>query len=141
MKYYIDNIIPIAKFELIKFKFKSWYQCDKYYIKESILICLNKLCQRYNIYIWKILTNDLEYNWKSKQRNGETKYKYPQCVFCQQNWHYSTTPIKHLFEECTQMHKLVQIKINNGDCKDKIYSKWNLLFISKLGNLIYEQKK
>ena len=141
MKYYIDNIIPIAKFELIKFKFKSWYQCDKYYIKESILICLNKLCQRYNIYIWKILTNDLEYNWKSKQRNGETKYKYHQCVFCQQNWHYSTTPIKHLFEECTQMHKLVQIKINNGDCKDKIYSKWNLLFISKLGNLIYEQKK
>ena len=133
--------IKTSKNELIKFKFKSWYECDRYYIKESILMCINNLCQQYNIYIWRILTNDLEFNWKIKKKHDAIKYKYPNCIFCKHSWHVSTTPIKHLFEQCTTMHRLVKIHINNTDCQDKIYSKWNLLFISKLGDLIHERTR
>ena len=134
------NKISTSKNDLIKFKFKTWYECDKYYIKESILMRINKLCQHYNVYIWRILTNDLEFNWKVKKGHDTITYKYPCCIFCNQSWHSSTTPITHLFEQCSKVHQLVRIKINNTDCKDKIYSKWNLLLISKLGDLIYANK-
>ena len=82
----------------------------------------------------------MEFNWKVKKKHDAIKYKYPKGIFCHHPWHESTTPIKHLFEQCTKMHQLVRIHINNTDCKDKIYSKWNLLFISKLEELIYQSK-
>ena len=63
---------------------------------------------------------------------NEIVYKYELCIFCQHEWHDNTTPIRHLFRECTEVHKEIKIKIAPNDEPDKIYAKWNLVNISKL---------
>ena len=126
---------------LIKHKFKSWYECDNYYIKQSIFDTISRISQQFNPYIWKLLTNDLKFNWKSKNSNGTVTYKYPNCVFCDHNWHIMNSPSQHIFEECTVIHKLLKINININDNTDKKYSRWNLLQISKLADIVQQHVK
>ena len=128
-----------SKNHLIKYKFQSWYECDMYYIKESIFKIISRLSEKYNPYIWKLLTNDLKFNWKCKHSDGSFIYKYPNCIFCKQDWHINNSPSQHIFEQCVKIHELLNIKIDMNDDRERKYSKWNLVQISKLADLIQKR--
>ena len=42
----------------------------------------------------------------------------------------------HLLEQCDQIHHKIKIKIDKNQVKQKIYCKWNLVYISKLAGEI-----
>ena len=125
-----------CKNTLIKNKFQSWYECDKYYIKDSIFSTICRLSQHFNPYIWKLLINDLEFNWKSKDQSGKVIYKHPNCIFCDSDWHSNTSPSRHMFENCNILHAQVKINIEPTESQEKIYGKWNLIQISRLADII-----
>ena len=83
----------------------------------------------------------MEFNWKCKNDNDEIVYKYTHCVFCQCEWHSDTTPIQHLFRQCSAVHQQISVNIDPNDEIEKIYGKWNLVLISKLANLIHNKIK
>ena len=114
-----------SKNTLIKNKFKYWRDCENDYIKKSIFNKITQLSDKYNPFIWRLLTNDLQFNWKSKTSKG-IEYKFEKCIFCDDEWHGNKSPMKHLFEECNTIHEIINIKINNDDTIDKIYGKWSL---------------
>ena len=52
----------------------------------------------------------MKFNWKSKDSNGTFVYKYPNCVFCNSDWHSMNSPSQHIFEECQTVHELLILK-------------------------------
>ena len=95
--------------DLIKNKFKSWYECNTYYIKESIFAIISQLCQNYNPFIWKLLTNDMDVSWKTKDATGIVTYKYQKCIFCN----------NHMFENCNELYDWLQLKLVQMTVKTK----------------------
>ena len=108
-----------SKNTLIKMKFNIWHQCSNYYVSDSFFCCLSKLSQKYNPYIWKIVTNDLEFNWKFKNDDDQFEYRYPVCIFCHGNWHQNVSPQQHLMESCNVVFSKINIKIRQTDNIDQ----------------------
>ena len=49
--------------------------------------------------------------------------------------------MKHLFDKCNTMHKIICVKINVDDTIERICGKWNLLHIDILADQIQNQLK
>ena len=66
-----------------------------------------------------------EFNWKYKNDNDQYEYKFPVCIFCHENWHENTTPQQHLMESCKVVFDKINLKMRQLDTIDQKYGRFD----------------